>query len=869
MAYKRHSQGGRFKAANFGDLGLRAFKDQQERQIRGLKEQAQEEKEMARGHLQEMRGAAAREIQHNAELQNFYNKRDNLAIENTKFRGKTEYDRLMGEAKEYEKQAKFWKDFSTTYADQYIKAAHGIYDVATTAQSNRQLDRIYGDPKFQKFQANNSVLNNISSDEQLKEAYRILSDPKATKDQINDYLGHIVDLGFRMNHKTKLALITRELANWDQEHINLRNLASNPGKDADGNDKPPLAWNAETVKQFYYLRARELMRAYQIDPSSKAGRVLLEGIQEKQVDEIKKLTGVAKANADTVRHEELWSNTSDFIGKIEIATEGVKHSKGKIKGKGGLTIMTGNNAPEYNNEINLMIAHEGGRYRMTENGVVVEPSGGNIHHDAASLFERLIKSGKFKSKEQAKRHTIMQAIPGATKEQLEDGKSISYLTKDTWLGRHPSMADDFDKWWREYETQERADFEADKVNKDFTSLEKIKEDARNGDINLADKAVLKELKAANAGNDETIKFLSNFERYTDSNLNSVLVTQDLEQKFKAGDLKNLEEHLTYLPPNIQKEWISKLEQLKILEKKGYIGSKLTSKAQGILRDILGKESKKPGALSGDHFSTVTEYIKQDILATFDQISEENPDASDSQKISLMRQEIQRKIDNNEGIYRRGNQGLSTIFYIDPVVKEPGSEDVITEPELEKKLALDGGTYGATSIDNLITGLSSDPQNPGTIEVKIDEDTVVRKRLIPINEADEAIRNINLGTKLPQNDTIDYLWKHQPLKDGEQQYTKRDFWNAYFESIGLGSIVKANEIDFSKYKVKTSSIKANTAKLSEQNQTTVGLYCQLADEGLYVKGEPSAEATRINKERQTRRSILDILEPLIDFSHYRK
>ena len=46
MAYKRHSQGGRFKAANFGDLGLRAFQIQQERQIRGLKEQAQEEKEI-------------------------------------------------------------------------------------------------------------------------------------------------------------------------------------------------------------------------------------------------------------------------------------------------------------------------------------------------------------------------------------------------------------------------------------------------------------------------------------------------------------------------------------------------------------------------------------------------------------------------------------------------------------------------------------------------------------------------------------------------------------------------------------------------------------------------------------------------------
>ena len=834
MAYKRHSQGGRFKAANFGDLGLRAFQIQQERQIRGLKEQAQEEKEMARGNLQEMRGAASREIQHNAELQNFYNKRDNLAIENTEFRGKTEYDRLMGEAKEYEKKADFWKNFSETYADQYVKAAHGIYDVATTAQSNRQLDRIDADPRYQKFERSKSVLNNISSEEQLKEAVAILRDPNATKDQINDYLGHIVDLGFRMNHKTKLALINRELANWDQEHINLRSLANNPGE-----GKKPLAWNAETVKQFYYLRTRELMRAYDIDPSSKAGRVLLEGVREKEVDEIKKLTGVAKANADTVRAEELWSNAESFIGKVEIATEGVKHSKGKIKGKGGLTIMKGKSAIEYNNEINLMVAHEGGRYRMTENGVVVEPSGGNIRHDAASLFERLIKSGKFKSKEQAKRHTIMQLTPGSTKEHLEDGDSIAYLTKDTYLGRHPSMADDFDKWWREYETQQKAEFDADKVNKDFTSLQQIKEDALDGTIDLSDESVVTQLKTANEGNDETVKFLSNFERYNDSNLNTVLVTADLEQKFKSGDLKNLEEHLTYLPPEVQEQWRGKLAQLKILEKKGYIGTGLNSKAEGILKDILGKESKKPGAISGDHFDTVTEYIKQDILATFDEISEDNPDASDSQKISLMRQEIQRKIDNNEGVYRRGNSGLSTVFYIDPTMPEPGTEVVAETKQVESKLK-----GGYVAYDNLMNGVFND----GMIEVN--SDTGERARLVSINDADTAVRNINEGIEPPYNDTIDFIVKNQPVdpKTGTRKYTERDIWNEYFKGVGINTQIPPNAVDFSTYKVETSSIKANTDKMSNKNKAAVGLYCALADEGLYVPGEPTEEQKKVEKKQ---------------------
>ena len=128
--FKRHAQGGRFKAANFGDLGLRAYREQQDRQIRHLKEQNQQDQAYSKQHLQTLRGNAASEIEHNRSLQNFYNKRDNLAIENTQIRGKREVEALMGEAKEYEKEAKFWKDFSTTYSQQYLKAAGDIYDLS-------------------------------------------------------------------------------------------------------------------------------------------------------------------------------------------------------------------------------------------------------------------------------------------------------------------------------------------------------------------------------------------------------------------------------------------------------------------------------------------------------------------------------------------------------------------------------------------------------------------------------------------------------------------------------------------------------------------------------------------------------------------
>ena len=228
----------------------------------------------------------------------------------------------------------------------------------------------------------------------------------------------------------------------------------------------------------------------------------------------------------------------------------------------------------------------------------------------------------------------------------------------------------------------------------------------------------------------------------------------------------------------------------------------------------------------------------------------------------MRQKIQSKIDNNEGIYRRGNSGLSTVFYIDSTVAEPGTEVVATSQQVESKLK-----GGYVAYDNLMNGVFND----GMIEVN--SDTGERARLVSINDADIAIRNINEGVAPPYNETIDFIVKNQPIdpKTGTRKYTERDIWNEYFKGVGINTQIPPNAVDFSTYKVETSSINANTDKLSDKNKATVGLYCQLADEGLYVTGEPSAEATRINEEKQTRFSVLDILNRsgLIDTSNYRK
>ena len=865
MAYKRHSQGGRFKAANFGDLGLRALKDQQERQVKSLKDQAREEAQMGYEHLREMRGSAAREIEHNRQLQNFYTKRDNLAIENTQFRGKTEYDRLMGEAKEYEKQAKFWGDFSSTYAQQYQKAATDIYDIATTAQSNRQQDVIFNDPKFIKFEASYSKLNNIASKAQLDEMEAILRDKNSTEEQKSQYLGHIVELGFRMNHKTKLALLNRELNNWEQEVLNLRALATRPGVYPEGHPqagqhKPAIQWNEKTAGQFMYLRARELLRAYGIDPTSQAGREFLKGVEEKAVVERKKLANLSHGNADDKYRRELSETSKNLVGKNSYAVS-----------NDGSIVVSGPTAIVYNNNWNSRVIYEGAGSRIDpDTGRVIAPTGNNIHNNFVQLMKSDISSGRFASKEQARRHTILQLKPGAEVTYEDDGRTMVYNEKDSWLGQHPSLADEFEDAWREYEKQEKTKFDENKVLDDHRTVNKLKDRAlgsMNGTIpetlpdgtknpeylNLSDPDTLTALQKQHHGKEETIKFLGNFETYNQYDLNGDIVTAKLTAEYKSGksgDLANLEEHLAYLPLEVQEEWTDKLNQLKILDRKGYLGTNLTTKAKGILVDILGQEAAKPGKLTGDHFQTVIGYIEQDILVTFAEEYEKNPEATDTELITATKAEIARKIAANgglgEGVYRRSSQGdLSTTFYIDQNKSTDNEKAKASLKQVENKFIAQNGT----AFSNGIKGVLQDGK------FQVGDDATNRVYLVSLDEADAAILRLNEGLDLPYNATIDHIVKNQPKSKDGTRLEARDIWNMYFKGVGIDTQIEPNVIDFALSNTENSTLKADTSRMTEANKCAVGAVCKMADDNIIDVTQKSQEAINVEKKQGVVQSVL--------------
>lgn len=84
---------------------------------------------------------------------------------------------------------------------------------------------------------------------------------------------------------------------------------------------------------------------------------------------------------------------------------------------------------------------------------------------------------------------------------------------------------------------------------------------------------------------------------------------------------------------------------------------------------------------------------------------------------------------------------------------------------------------------------------GAVTVKNAAGQEVTKQLIPIDEADTAIRDLNRGTNIKRNQAVEDIFKYQPTVNGKKKYTRRDIWNKYFESIGTNIQIPPDSVSY--------------------------------------------------------------------------
>lgn len=136
--YRRHSGGGRFKRQDQGDLGLRAYQEQQKTIIDALDRSRRQAYEVGKERLADLKGVAATE-QENAEyLHKLDTELTTAKKDATRIRGQNEVENLRAQAKEKEREAAFWETFTKTGAAKIGEGVKGLYLAADRIQGEKQ-----------------------------------------------------------------------------------------------------------------------------------------------------------------------------------------------------------------------------------------------------------------------------------------------------------------------------------------------------------------------------------------------------------------------------------------------------------------------------------------------------------------------------------------------------------------------------------------------------------------------------------------------------------------------------------------------------------------------------------------------------------
>ena len=340
--YKRHSTGGRFKRPDIGDAGIRSLKEQQRDIIQSIKVRAAQDKEISNQQISGFDRATSKEQENRQVLKNLENDIFKNKTQNIKVHAGNEIDRLEGEAKELGKKSEFWKNFSTTYSQQYAQAAQSALDFKDRLWADKMQDFFIDHyPDLMDFDADNFREGAYETlDQNLRAALNktIASEDPKVSEEARKEAKTILNLMSRTNRfldARKVAQVKEDINSFE------KNLKQTILNDIQTNPDSKLKWNAATIEGHYRQAAKNLIVELGIRPNSKEAKELVslftskgvaasskqnqrdEAIADKELN-LEKLDDIHAAN-NLTRPEAVYQ----YVGSVKSST--IELSDGKYK----------------------------------------------------------------------------------------------------------------------------------------------------------------------------------------------------------------------------------------------------------------------------------------------------------------------------------------------------------------------------------------------------------------------------------------------------------------------------------------------------------------------------------------------------------
>ena len=768
MTYKIRSQGQRFRRKDFGDLGLRAYKEQQNTIINALKLQAKQSEQVRNEYIRGEEQSDVKEEQNRVELKKLEDNVYENKADAKKVRATREIESLLGKAKEFGKKADFWKDFSTTYSKQYAEAAESIIGGIEKQVGERGHQAFKDSGQYNERIEGEAALNNLSSAAQVKEAYNIYTDKSLSRKEKAEKLGHVIDIGKRMGHTNSLLTANSYIKDFKLIETNLVETVRANGIELD----------KDSVYETYMVRAYELIRNSGMSPTSKGSKKLLDHFHHKAIDKQNRLTKESYAERDTETTESLITD--------------LKNLK--------------DDPAEYEFAYNKFVMHISNSYSFDGKGNVVKPFGKpNLSSAQTTVMKLLVEAGAFNTREEAGKHLLNIATP----EQEWTTDMDVNVKRKTWGNRHAEKEAELDKIWNDYSKQERKDADDAAKNKDADSLKDVQARVRSGEIDTSNKQQMQGILDNNRGNPNTRDWLSTAMLFNPNEKKDIfLVDARMNAAYLGNDWADFQDVIQYMPNKDKPKWNKIDKHLGILNRNGYSSKQVKDIAKAEIGGVL-----KTGTLNDFTDGTtkqVTDAFEQVFYEEFRKVADRE-DLTETQKTDAALAETKRMLKDGEGVFRRTGEGNATVWLA--FVPEPQLTAVSTD-QLKEELK--------RGWDNIFTRAE---QNKGKITVN-----GLAVDIIQQDPIDRTVRAAVQGKEIEQNDTIDLLYLTQPLQpDGKLKYSKTDLWNKILKLQGIDAQIPPGQTDLAQWKAEKSAAKvSNWTQFSDKNKARVSVVLELAD-----------------------------------------
>ncbi len=189
--FRSSARGGSFRNRSAGDSGLEQERQKTRQVVSGLKEQRNAYSKVYGDDIAGLERVNNLEEENRAEIKSFENKKLEVRRQAIKERQRTEYNRDMAKAKQYEQQSKFWSGLSKTLGQSLADVAGGIKQgieakQARIAQNERDTASVVREQIFKKLlndgdlDAYNDALEAFKDGNVELTQYYLENSPKAT-----------------------------------------------------------------------------------------------------------------------------------------------------------------------------------------------------------------------------------------------------------------------------------------------------------------------------------------------------------------------------------------------------------------------------------------------------------------------------------------------------------------------------------------------------------------------------------------------------------------------------------------------------------------------------------------------------------------